>query len=129
MTHPNTEQIKSAYEAFGRGDIQALFEMWTDDIAWHQAGESPLAGDHKGKEQVAAFLAGLAQQTEGTFRAELRHALADDNHGYSLHTTTATKDGEELEAWEILGYRFEDGRFAEIWTYDFDQRLTERILS
>jgi ketosteroid isomerase-like protein len=129
MAHPNTERIESAYEAFGRSDIQALFELWTDDIVWHLAGDHPLAGDHSGKEQVAAFLAGLAQQTDGTFAAELRHAIADDDHGYSLHRATATKDGQEIEAWEILGYRFADGRFAEIWTYDYDQRVAEKLLS
>lgn len=127
MAHPNTERIESAYEAFGRGDIQTLFELWTDDIVWHQAGDHPLAGDHIGKDQVAAFLGGLAQQTNGTFRAELQHAIADDNHGYSLHKSTATKDGDDLESWAILGYRFEGKRFAEIWTHEYDQRISNRM--
>ncbi len=129
MAHPNTERIRNAYNAFSEGDIQALFELWTDDIIWHDAGDHPLAGDHTGKEQVAGFLGGLAQQTDGTFRAELQHAIADDDQGYSLHKATATKDGEELEAWTILSYRFEDGRFAEIWTFDYDPRITARVLS
>lgn len=129
MAHPNTEQIERAYEAFGRGDIQALFDLWTDDIIWHQAGDHPLAGDHTGKDQVAGFLGGLAQQTDGTFRVELQHAIADDDQGYSLHKITATKDGEDFEDWAVLGYRFDDGRFAEIWTFEYDQRVSNRVLS
>lgn len=129
MAHPNTERIESAYDAFARGDIQALFELWTDDIVWHDAGDHPLAGDHSGKEGVAGFLGGLMQQTDGTFRAELEHALADDAHGYSLHQASATKDGEELEGLGILAYRFEDGRVAEIWTFDYDQTIANRMLT
>ncbi|MFP3915338.1 MAG: nuclear transport factor 2 family protein [Actinomycetota bacterium] len=129
MAHANQQLIESAYEAFGSGDIQALFGMWTDDITWHDAGNHPLAGDHTGKEAVAGFLAGLAERTSGSFRAELQHALADESQGYSLHKSVAEKGGENLEAWTVLGYRFEDGRFAEIWTFDFDQRVTDRMLS
>lgn len=129
MAHVNQELIERAYGAFGEGDIQALFEMWTDDITWHEAGNHPLAGDHAGKEAVAGFLGGLAERTSGSFRAELQHALADDTQGYSLHKSVAEKDGENLEAWTVLGYRFEDGRFAEIWTFDFDQRVTDQMWS
>lgn len=59
MAHANTQLIEKAHEAFRRGDVQALFDMWTDDLVWHQAGNHPLAGDHRGKETVAAFLGGL----------------------------------------------------------------------
>lgn len=60
---------------------------------------------------------------------ELQHALADDEQGYSLHTAHAEKDADLLEAWSVLCYRFEGGRFTEIWTFDFDQRINDHILS
>jgi ketosteroid isomerase-like protein len=128
MKHPNLENIEKAYAAFAEGDIATIMELWTDDIVWHTAGNHPLAGDHAGKDAVAAYLGGVVQTTGGTFRAELQHALADDTNGYSLHKGTGTKDGEELEGWSILGYRFRDGKVDEIWTFDYDQRITDRLL-
>ena len=128
MAHPNAELIEQAYAAFAAGDIQALMDLWTDDIAWHTGGTSSLAGDYEGKAAVAGFLGAIVQNTAGTFSAELQNALADDTNGYSLHKSTATKDGEDLEAWSVLGYRFRDGKVSEIWTFDFDQAISDGIL-
>lgn len=128
MAHPNQSMVETAYSAFAAGDIATIMDLWTDDIAWHQAGSSSLAGDHAGKEAVAAFLGGIVQNTGGSFKAELQNVLADDTNGYSLHKSTATKDGQELEAWAVLGYRFRDGKIAEIWTFDYDQQISDQIL-
>ena len=128
MSHPNTETIEEAYRAFSEGDVQTLMDIWTDDVTWHVAGDHPLAGDHAGKGQVAAFLGGLAEQTGGRFRVEFQHALADDEHGFSLHKSMGPDGDEELESWAVLGYRFADGKIAEIWSFDYDQRILERIL-
>ncbi len=128
MAHPNVETIESAYAAFAAGDIAAIMSTWTDDVTWHQSGNNPLAGDYEGKEAVAGYLAGIVQKTGGTFRAELRNVLADDTNGYSLHKGTATIDGDDLESWSVLGYRFIDGKVSEIWTFDYDQRISDRVL-
>ena len=129
MAHPNKEMVEQAYAAFAEGDIATIMGFWADDIVWHAGGDNPLAGDHAGKEAVAAFLGGIVQATGGTFRAELQNVLADDTNGYSLHRGTATRDGEDLEAWSVLGYRFRDGKIAEIWTFDYDQRTSDRLVS
>jgi ketosteroid isomerase-like protein len=129
MAHPNTETIEKAYAAFAVGDIETIMGMWADDVAWHEAGNNPLVGDHVGKEAVAAFLGGVMQNTGGTFKAELQHALADDASGYSLHKATATRDGEDLESWSVLGYRFDEGQIAEIWGFHYDHEILDRILS
>lgn len=128
MAHANIALIEGAYESFAAGDIASIMEIWTDDIAWHISGDHPLAGDHAGKEAVAAFLGGVMQQTGGTFRAELQNVLADDTNGYSLHKATATKDGAQVESWEILGYGFRDGKVAEIWSFSYDQRMVNHML-
>lgn len=128
MAHPNVAMIEGAYASFAAGDIASIMEIWTDDFVWHIAGEHPLAGDHEGKEAAAAFLGGVMQQTGGTFKAELQNVLADDTNGYSLHKSTATKDGEEIESWEILGYGLRDGKVAEIWSFAYDQSLANRML-
>lgn len=129
MAHPNADLIEGAYASFAQGDIAAIMEIWTDDITWHLAGENPLAGDHHGKQAVAEFLGGFAQMAGETLKVDLQNVLADDTQGYSLHTTTATKGGVEIESWEILSYEFRDGKVSEIWSFAYDQRLAESVLA
>ena len=128
MAHQNVELVERAYAAFAVGDIATIMDSWTDDVAWHTGGGSSLAGDYEGKEAVAAFLGAIVENTGGTFSAELQNVLADDTNGFSLHKATAMRDGEELEAWTVLGYRFRDGKVSEIWSFDFDQAIVDRIL-
>lgn len=128
MAHPNVETVERAYAAFAAGDIAAVMDTWTDDIVWHQSGANPLAADYVGKESVARFLAGIVEASGGTFKVELRNVLADDTNGYSLQKGTATIDGEDLESWAVLGYRFVDGKTAAIWTFNYDQRISDRVL-
>ena len=47
----------------------------------------------------------------------------------SLHKVTVTKGGADIEAWETLGYRFVDGKVAEIWTFAYDQRMSESVVA
>jgi len=42
MTHPNEDLIRRGFEAYGRGDIQALMtEFFSPDIIWHMPGRGP----------------------------------------------------------------------------------------
>jgi ketosteroid isomerase-like protein len=40
MDHPNREPIKRAYDAFGRGDIPAVFSVLDKNIRWRVPGLS-----------------------------------------------------------------------------------------
>ncbi len=39
--HPNEDLIRTAYDAFGRGDTDTVGELFADDIAFHVSGKSP----------------------------------------------------------------------------------------
>jgi hypothetical protein len=129
MAHPHAELIEGAYASFSRGDIDALMATWTDDIVWHTAGNNPVAGDHAGRQGVATFLGRVVAQSAGTLEVELHAVLADDERAFSLQRSTASKDGEPLESWTVLGFLFRDGRICEIWSFDFDQRITDRMFA
>jgi ketosteroid isomerase-like protein len=54
----NIDLIKGAYAAFGRGDLDAILAVLTDDIDWAADTSSdgaPWYGIRKGKAAVAAF--------------------------------------------------------------------------
>jgi hypothetical protein len=61
-------------------------------------GRNPLSGDYRGKQEVFALFGKRAEQTAGTFRAEVHHLLADDTHGVGLVIVTATRADRSLTA-------------------------------
>ena len=46
----NVETAKESYEAFGRGDLQAL--KFTDDVVWVTSDALPLGGETRGRDAV-----------------------------------------------------------------------------
>ena len=59
----NLQVVKSGYEAFGRGDIDALLGILADDITWVTPGppELPTAGIRHGRSEVAQFFRTLTE--------------------------------------------------------------------
>lgn len=55
----NTDTARSAYEAFGRGDLEALKEMLTEDSTWFTSDELPLGGETRGREAIIEDFAQL----------------------------------------------------------------------
>jgi ketosteroid isomerase-like protein len=75
----NVAIMRRAYEAFNTGDIQTLTELFDENAVWHLPGRSSFADDYQGSEAILAYFGQIAEQTGGTFRAELQHLLADDD--------------------------------------------------
>jgi ketosteroid isomerase-like protein len=129
MGSANADLVRTAYEMFGAGDMENLQKLWTDDIAWHIGGTTRISGDHEGATGILAMFAELVGASEGTFRAELQTVVADDEQGFSLHRGTAHKGGESFEIWTVLGYRFRVGKISEIWSFDYDQTISDKLFS
>jgi ketosteroid isomerase-like protein len=53
----NVDIVRSGYEAFGRGDLDALMTLFAEDISWVTPGppELPTAGNRRGLQQVGEF--------------------------------------------------------------------------
>jgi uncharacterized protein len=88
----NTRLVRSAYEAFGRGDMAALAEVMADDIEWVNPGDSddnPNAGTFKGKEAALGWFGGLASTRDYT-TFEPREFIAQNDKVVSLVYAEAT---------------------------------------
>ncbi len=48
----NVDSARSAYEAFGRGDLAALQEDFAEDAVWVTSDELPLGGEVKGRDAI-----------------------------------------------------------------------------
>ncbi|MDI1241769.1 MAG: nuclear transport factor 2 family protein [bacterium] len=59
----NTEIVKKAYECFGKGDIEGLMELYSDDVSWEipKIDNAAYSGARRGKEAVSEFFELLAK--------------------------------------------------------------------
>jgi ketosteroid isomerase-like protein len=121
MAHPNEENLRKGYEAFGRGDIDTVMTLLTDDIQWHVPGRNPLSRDYSGKEEVGGFFAKMMELTDGTFRVEVHDVLANDEHGVGLLRLSAQRDGKTLQVNDVHVWHVRDGKFSEFWAQPSDQ--------
>ena len=53
----NVDTARTAYEAFGRGDLEALQADFAEDAVWYTSEELPLGGETQGRDAVMANFA------------------------------------------------------------------------
>lgn len=127
--HPNVALLKKGYEAFAKGDMATLTELFSENVVWHMAGSNPISGEHRGRDAVFAFFAKVTQLTGGTFKSELHDVLANDEHGVALTRATASRQGRQLNSLDTAVYHTGDGKVTEAWSFAQDQRVTDEFWS
>jgi ketosteroid isomerase-like protein len=104
----NRALIRSAYEAFSRGDIGGAMAAFADDILWHVPGRGPLSRDYHGVDEVLAFFGQLNALSAGTFRVQIDDVLAQGDRVIVLCTESArrgdrTWSSPQVHAWTVRG--------------------------
>lgn len=125
--HPNLDLLRRGYTAYGSGDLDAINELFADDVVWHIAGRSPLAGDYTGKEQVFGFFARLQELSDGTSKIEVHDLLANDEHGVVLVTESATRGGRSHEGSATHVFHLREGKVTEFWDAQTDQYAADEF--
>jgi len=116
--------VKRYADAWAANDLKGIAESYHDEIVFHYSGRSPLAGTHRGK---AACLTILKQVREKTNRKliSIRDVLAGELFGLVVAVERFERDGKAVEIERLLKYTVRDGKLAECWIYDQDQRLVD----
>jgi ketosteroid isomerase-like protein len=127
--HPNAARLRTAYEAFGQGDLETVGDMLDDEIVYHFGGRSPLAADYKGTQEVFGFWGRQFQLSGGTLRIIPSLIVAGDEYAFALVQATAQRDGRTLDAPGVNVVRLRDGRAVEFWSYTTDQYAVDEFWS
>jgi ketosteroid isomerase-like protein len=126
--HPNAEALKKGYAAFATGDMGTVTALFADDIAWHQAGTSPIAGDFSGKDAVLGTFARLFEVTGGTFKQEIHDVIANDDHVVVLAESSWERPhpyrGRAVHVWHV-----KDGIAQEAWLTGENQAAADAALT
>ncbi len=119
--HPNAQLVQRTYEAFARGDLDALRSSFTVDAVWHSPGRHPLAGDYVGLEAIVQFLARLMQPPGGaTFTPMVQDILASDEHVVVIQHDTGRGNGKHLDTSECVVFTIREGQIADVRSHFFD---------
>lgn len=112
----HVQRLREGYEAFGKGDLDALRELFTPDIIWHVGGRSPFSGDYKGIDATFEFFMKVFTETGGTLKNEVHDILANETHGIALVTQSGERNGKTLKVNSVHVLHYDaEGRTTESW--------------
>lgn len=130
MGHANEDLIRRGYDAFGRGDVGTLDELFADDVTWHSPGRNVLSGDYEGKQAVFELFGRVAELSGGTWRFEIHDVLADDEHAVALVKGYGERNGVRLEDHDqVHVLHLREGKVTEFWAASPDPYATDEFWS
>jgi hypothetical protein len=124
VKHPNAELVERAFGAFGR-DALAVARAIADDAVWRVTGTSAMSGEYRGRDAILQFLRQTAVLTGGTYRAELRYVVADDERAVAVYRARGKRDGKTIDIDQALLCIVRDGQLADVTAVPFDDAAFE----
>lgn len=118
-------------EMYGGGAVEPVARLLAPHVVWHVPGTSPIAGDHRGIEEVIAYFEKRRRLAGATMRMTPGPAITEGDAIAQFVAGTATIDGEEM-SWQTVGvYRVdaERRRIDEVWLVPLDGALFDRVWS
>jgi uncharacterized protein len=109
----NLDAVRSSYEAFSRGDLDAALAMMDDSIVWHQAQGLAHGGVYRGLPAVrAAVFDPIDEQWWEDFDAVPEEVLAGDDHVVAIgrYTARAKATGKPLDVPFAHVWKFANGK-------------------
>ena len=117
MSERSADEIVTEFcAAWGRGDVTAIVDSFTDDAVYHNIPMEPVAG----KEAIGAFIAGFLGS--GTITFETHHQVSSGDVVMNERTDTIVM-GDNTIALPVMGtFVVRDGKIAE-WRDYFDMAM------
>jgi ketosteroid isomerase-like protein len=125
--------LLACYEAFTKGDADAIRELLADDLLWHVPGRHRFSGDHNKVEIMALFegvtpqFSETGQPVTTTFNIEVEGVIATDEWVFTRVHWNHTRNGKHFDQHGVEVNRVNaDGRITEFWafmrdTVEFDE--------
>ena len=119
--HPNATLVRSLFQAFRDADVALIQSVLPVHAVWHFPGRrGQLAGTHRGRDAILAFLMNVQALTQHTFRLDLLDVIANDQHAVALFTGHGTRNGKVLDNPTCLRMRIDQGQIVEVREFVWD---------
>jgi ketosteroid isomerase-like protein len=137
----DTELVLAAIKAVEERDAARLFELYADDVEFHDAPSLPYGGVVNGKEALAEMVGctpegtwlgtwGPVQPTDGERRMDPEVIGEKDGEVVVLYRQRAVApDGERFDAPVVGLYQVRDGRLARAQMFHYDTAAIEAFLA
>jgi ketosteroid isomerase-like protein len=120
--------VKRYADAWAANDLPTIIDSYHDDVVFHYFGRGPLAGSHRGKATCLGILKQVRERTNRRL-VSIRDVLSGEHFGVVVAVERFERNGAAIEVERLLRYRIADGKLAECWVYDQDQRLIDEYLA
>ncbi len=107
----NLDTARSAYDAFGKGDLNALREDMAEDAVWITSDELPLGGSVEGRDQIMGNFAQIPNYWS-EFSVQPEEFIEADGYVVVRGTQHAANDRGSMDA-----------PFVHVMKYDGDGKL------
>jgi uncharacterized protein len=107
----NIDIARSAYEAFGNGDLAALQELLSEDSTWLTSDELPLGGETRGRDRIIGNFAQIPNYWS-SFSVEPEEFIDGGDWVVVRGTQRAATDGDSFESPFAHLIKFADGRIV-----------------
>jgi len=103
----NVGIVRSIYEAFGRGDVDAVFAAMTENIEWDESPGMPYGGVYHGRDEIVTKVFGPILTDVDGFTADPAEILPlDDNRvlaqgQHAGHGARGPVDARFIHIWTI----------------------------
>ena len=110
--------VKDVYDAFGRGDVPAIFGLFHPEAEVYQSARLPWGGEYRGHEELGVFLSKLT----GAVESEVETGrFIDDEDGHVVQIGhargTVRETGARFEVPETHLWTVEDGKVVRFESY------------
>jgi len=117
----NTQIVKDAYAAFGRGDIPTVIAALDDQVVWTgvigAAPNVPMAGERRGKAAVTEFFGSVATHVHFS-RFEPQEFVAQGDKVIALgHYTATTSAGKSFDSDFVMVFTLKSGKVTRFQEY------------
>jgi ketosteroid isomerase-like protein len=131
VSRANVDLVRASFEAFGRGDFDAAFAAFDEEVEWKTADDEPDAQVLRGRRELRAFVRHLADPWTDRFGAAIEfedfidcgdwvvapwHGLV---HGHG--------SGIEMEISETYAAYVRGGRIARVEEYRTADQALEAV--
>jgi len=107
----NVDAARASYEAFGRGDLEALKEMLSEDSTWLTSDELPLGGETKGRDAILGNFTQIPNYWS-SFSVEPEEFIDAGEWVVVRGTQKAGHNGDNFEAPFAHLMKFADGKIV-----------------
>lgn len=118
--------VERGHEAFNQRDFDALEQCLTDDVRWHAAGRTALAGTYDGRDALMRDYFQALEEAPVRIRTDL--TLADGDRVLSSGSLDVDLGGQTRSFRFMEDVRLRDGKIAERRGFVEEQQALDELL-